>query len=145
MELSIMLSRRLFLSRTTSSLFHPRRYTSVTDKADRVQRALQAKAAAGLDYDTLAQRLGVTNTYAAQLLLGQAKLTAPTATKLKQALPTLSDADLQDMQDSFPMRSFDDNILKEPHVYRMYEAITHYGEAIKLNINEQAGDGIMSA
>jgi cyanate lyase len=30
-------------------------------------------------------------------------------------------------------------------VYRTYEAITHYGEAIKSIINEQCGDGIMSA
>ena len=43
------------------------------------------------------------------------------------------------------MRAFDDEILKEPNVYRTYEAITHYGEAIKSLINEQYGDGIMSA
>jgi cyanate lyase len=30
-------------------------------------------------------------------------------------------------------------------VYRTYEAIMHYGEAIKHIINEEAGDGIMSA
>ncbi|KAJ1480366.1 cyanate lyase, partial [Baffinella frigidus] len=33
----------------------------------------------------------------------------------------------------------------DPHVYRTYEAITHYGKAIKMLINEQCGDGIMSA
>ena len=93
----------------------------------------------------LAEQLGVTNTYAAQLLLGQAKLTPSTAEKLQQALPSLSAQDIQDMQDSFPMRSYDDEILKEPNVYRTYEAITHYGEAIKCIINEQCGDGIMSA
>lgn len=36
-----------------------------------------------------------------------------------------------------PMRGFDSEILKEPNVYRTYEAITHYGEAIKMLINEQ--------
>ena len=35
--------------------------------------------------------------------------------------------------------------MQEPNVYRTYEAVTHYGEAIKLLINEQCGDGIMSA
>ena len=44
-----------------------------------------------------------------------------------------------------PMRGFDEEILKEPNVYRTYEAITHYGQAIKMLINEQCGDGIMSA
>jgi cyanate lyase len=49
------------------------------------------------------------------------------------------------MQIDFPMRAFDDDILKDPHVYRTYEVITHNGEAIKAIINEQCGDGIMSA
>lgn len=38
--------------------------------------------------------MGGTNTYAAQLLLGQAKLMADAAGKLKEALPELSDNDL---------------------------------------------------
>lgn len=118
---------------------------SVRSNADRVERVLLAKATSGLSYDDLAEKLGVTNTYAAQLLLGQAKLNRDTSVKLKEALPSLSDPDIQDMQESFPMRSFDESILQEPNVYRTYEAITHYGMAIKSIINEQCGDGIMSA
>jgi cyanate lyase len=114
--------------------------------AARVERVLAAKREAGLSYDDLSTVLGVTNTYAAQLLLGQAKLiSSETANKLKQALPGISDQDLRAMREEFPMRSFDDEILKEPNVYRTYEAITHYGAAIKSIINEQCGDGIMSA
>lgn len=124
-----------------------RQYSTVnsTALAERVQRALTAKSSAGVSYDDLADKLGVTNAYAAQLLLGQAKLTPGTAPKLKAALPNLSDEDLTAMQNDFPMRAFDDEILKEPNVYRTYEAITHYGESIKAIINEQCGDGIMSA
>ncbi|KAL9186344.1 hypothetical protein ACHAXT_005582 [Thalassiosira profunda] len=123
-----------------------RGYTSVSsvDVAERTQRLLDAKARSGLSYDDLAAKLGVTNTYAAQLLLGQAKLTKETAAKLQDALPAASKSDLDAMQ-SCPMRTFDEDILKEPNVYRTYEAITHYGEAIKCLINEQCGDGIMSA
>ena len=113
--------------------------------AERVERVLAVKAASGKTYDDIANSIGVTNTYAAQLLLGQAKLSSSTAFKLKETLPDLDDQDLVDMQEQYPMRSFDDDILKEPHVYRTYEAITHYGEAIKSIINEQCGDGIMSA
>jgi cyanate lyase len=122
-----------------------RRYSSITDKAERVQRVLAAKGDAGISYDDLASKLGVTNTYAAQLLLGQAKLQPATGVKLQEVLPTLSGEDVADMIESFPMRSFDDEILKEPNIYRTYEAITHYGESIKAIINEQCGDGIMSA
>lgn len=124
-----------------------RSYTTVntTALAERVSRVLAAKSSANISYDDLAASLGVTNAYAANLLLGQAKLTPGTALKLKNALPDISDADLESMQNDFPMRSFDEDILKEPNVYRTYEAITHNGEAIKAIINEQCGDGIMSA
>jgi cyanate lyase len=110
----------------------------------RVERLLAAKESAKKSYDEIADALGVTNTYAAQLLLCQAQATAETAKKLQSLLPAISGEDLQDMQKP-PMRSWDDEILKEPNVYRTYEAITHYGQAIKNIINEQCGDGIMSA
>lgn len=113
--------------------------------AERTKRLLDAKANAGLSYDSLASKIGVTNTYVAQLLLGQAKLTPEIAVKLQDAIPNITQQDLQDMQSVFPMRSYDAEILKEPNVYRTYEAITHYGEAMKTIINEQCGDGIMSA
>jgi cyanate lyase len=122
-----------------------RRWLSTTNLAQRVERVLAAKTESGLSYDGLAQQLGVTNTYCAQILLGQSKLTSETADKLATALPSLSARDLQSMRDDFPMRSFDDDILKEPNVYRTYEAVTHYGKAIKNIINEECGDGIMSA
>lgn len=124
-----------------------RSYSSVDEDAvaDRVSRLLEAKAASGKTFDNLANELGLSNVYTAQLLLGQARLSEKSATKLKQALPSVSDEDIECMTKSFPMRNFDDDILKEPNVYRTYEAITHNGEAIKSIINEQCGDGIMSA
>ena len=135
-------SRSLLIA-TASPTCTRRRYGSVSaaDVAARTRRLLDAKGRAGLTYDDLAARLGVTNAYAAQLLLGQARLSEGTAAKLQAALPAASADDLRDMQRSFPMRGFDDAILKEPNVYRTYEAVTHYGEAIKNIINEQCGDG----
>lgn len=128
-------------------LFSRKTYSSVNaiSISDRVSRVLAVKANSNLSYDEIAKKLGVTNVYAAQLLMGQAKLTPQTALKLKDTLPEISDDDIDSMQKDFPMRSFDDEILKEPNVYRTYEAITHNGEAIKALINEQCGDGIMSA
>jgi len=114
------------------------------ETAKRVQRCLAVKDASGLSFDELADGLGLTNTYTCQLLLGQAKLAPSTAPKLLGLLPELSESDVKAMQ-APPMRGFDEEILKEPNVYRTYEAITHYGQAIKLLINEQCGDGIMSA
>jgi len=146
-----MISQKLFLHPMIRSFTNQGRCrwlgsnSAVVDKAERVGRVLAAKEEAGMTFDDLAKKLGVTNTYAAQLVLGEAKLTPGTAPKMREALPILSDADIQDMIESFPMRGYDDEILKEPHVYRTFEAITHYGVAIKSIINEQCGDGIMSA
>jgi len=102
-------------------------YSSVSsvDVVERTKRLLDAKAESGLSYDDLSDKLGLTNTYTAQLLLGQAKLTPKIAIKLQETLPSISNKDISDMQSSFPMRSFDDEIMKEPNVYRTYEAITH--------------------
>jgi cyanate lyase len=43
------------------------------------------------------------------------------------------------------MRSFDSAIRDEPLIYRLEEAVMHYGEGLKMVINERFGDGIMSA
>jgi len=105
---------------------------------------LAAKKASGKSYDEIAAALGYTNCYTCQLLLGQAQLKAAARPKLKAVLPDLDDATLDAMA-ACPVRGWDPEILKEPNVYRTYEAITHYGIAIKNLVNEKFGDGIMSA
>ena len=111
---------------------------------DLADRLLSAKEKSGKTFDQIADELGFTNTYTTQLLLGQAQLKPDTLPKLKKAVPGISEADLETLQKA-PFRGWDPEILKEPNVYRTYEAITHYGNAIKLLINEKFGDGIMSA
>ena len=111
---------------------------------DLADRLLSAKEKSGKTFDQIADELGFTNTYTTQLLLGQAQLKPETLPKLKKAVPGISAADLETISKA-PFRGWDPEILKEPSVYRTYEAITHYGNAIKLLINEKFGDGIMSA
>eukprot|EP00958_Prasinococcus_capsulatus_P000255 scaffold20_cov361-Prasinococcus_capsulatus_cf.AAC.12 len=50
------------------------------------------------------------------------------------------------MRSAYPTVTWRRRVLgQEPTVYRTYEAITHYGQAIKALVNEKCGDGIMSA
>ena len=107
-------------------------------------RLLAAKVVSGKTFDQLAEELGFTNTYTTQLLLGQAQLKPAARDKFAAALPTVAVEDLDALGEA-PFRGWDPEILKEPNVYRTHEAITHYGNAIKLLINEKFGDGIMSA
>ena len=80
----------------------------------------------------------------AQLFRAQAQLKKETAPKLKKLVPGLSKRLIQEKQ-KCPMRSFDPNVLQEPHIFRMTEVCAHYGESILSVINEKFGDGIMSA
>nr|QZR93701.1 cyanase [Alexandrium pacificum] len=114
------------------------------EKATLVARLLAAKEASGKSFDEIAAALGLTNAYTANLFFNQAQLKPGTSEKLTAIVPGISPEDLRAMQRA-PMRGFGPAILQEPNVYRTYEAVTHYGEAIKALINEQCGDGIMSA
>ncbi|CAN8270484.1 unnamed protein product [Cochlearia groenlandica] len=105
---------------------------------------LAVKSDSGKTYSQLAAETGLTNVYVAQLLRRQAQLKPDTASKLRQALPSLTD-ELIDAMMSPPWRSYDPNLIQEPTVYRLNEAVMHFGESIKEIINEDFGDGIMSA
>ena len=93
---------------------------------DLADRLLSAKEKSGKTFDQIADELGFTNTYTTQLLLGQAQLKPDTLPKLKKAVPGISAADLETISKA-PFRGWDPEILKEPNVYRTYEALTHYG------------------
>ncbi|CAE8696245.1 unnamed protein product [Polarella glacialis] len=122
-----------------------RQRTSLADeKCTLVARLLAAKEASGKTFDQIAEALGLTNTNTANLFYHQAPLKSDKVAKLSQLVPGISKEDLAAMQ-SVPMRGFDPAILQDPGVYRFYEAVTQYGEAMKAIVNEQCGDGIMSA
>ncbi|KAL3828273.1 hypothetical protein ACJIZ3_017075 [Penstemon smallii] len=111
----------------------------------RIVAELQAvKQKSGKTYGQIAEQTGLTNVYVAQLLRRQAQLKPGTATLLHAALPELTENHLQEMMQP-PIRSYDPNLIQEPTVYRLHEAVMHFGESIKEIINEEYGDGIMSA
>ncbi|CAN6299124.1 unnamed protein product [Urochloa humidicola] len=109
-----------------------------------VRRLMAAKAESGKSFSEVAAETGLTNVYVAQLLRRQAQLKPDTAPKLRAALPALTD-DLVDLMMQPPFRSYHPDIVHEPAIYRLNEAVMHFGESIKEIINEEFGDGIMSA
>ena len=143
-SLSLMFTSVAALLAPRAAIRQATRISAEPPIGDLADRLLSAKEKSGKTFDQIADELGFTNTYTTQLLLGQAQLKPDTLPKLKKAVPGISEADLETLQKA-PFRGWDPEILKEPNVYRTYEAITHYGNAIKLLINEKFGDGIMSA
>ncbi|GFP83395.1 cyanate hydratase [Phtheirospermum japonicum] len=105
-------------------------------------RAVKQKS--GKSYSQIAEETGLTNVYVAQLLRRQAQLKPGTAPLLREALPGLTDGLIHEMMQP-PLRSYDPNLIQDPTVYRLNEAVMHFGESIKEIINEDFGDGIMSA
>ncbi|CAL0303208.1 unnamed protein product [Lupinus luteus] len=113
-------------------------------KGDLVTRIQAVKQKSGKSYNQIAEETGLTNVYVAQLLRRQAQLKPETAPKLRAALPDLTEELLIQMVKP-PLRSYDPNLIQDPTVYRLNEAVMHFGESIKEIINEEFGDGIMSA
>ncbi|KAJ1694010.1 hypothetical protein LUZ63_010711 [Rhynchospora breviuscula] len=113
------------------------------DKVSVVRRLAEAKEKSGKSYTEIAAETGLTNVYVAQLLRRQAQLKPDTAPKLRKAIPALSDELVNSMM-APPFRSYHPNIIQEPAIYRLNEAVMHFGESIKEIINEEFGDGIMS-
>mmetsp|Transcript_38218 Transcript_38218/g.95709 ORF Transcript_38218/g.95709 Transcript_38218/m.95709 type:complete len:226 (-) Transcript_38218:771-1448(-) len=114
------------------------------EKDDIITTLMDAKKRQGLTFDSIAHELGYTNAFTAQLFLLQAPLPASAAPKLQEILPSLPPSVIEEMQKT-PNRRFDVDIVQEPSVYRLMEAVQHYGEGFKILLNEKFGDGIMSA
>jgi cyanate lyase len=115
-----------------------------TTKNEITDQLLAAKAASGKTNTELGVALNLANVYVGQLFRRQAQLKPGTVSKLKSLVPGLTDKLLAEMQKP-PLRSYDPDIIQEPNTYRLIEVGYHYGEAILDIIQEDFGDGIMSA
>lgn len=113
-------------------------------KVKAVAEMIAAKEETGKSFTQIAKEIGLTNAFTAQLFLNQARLGPGREDAIRKAVPGLTDKHISLMK-RCPMRTFDQDLLKEPHIYRLHEAVSLYGEAIKSIMNEEFGDGIMSA
>ncbi|KAH9315267.1 hypothetical protein KI387_023894, partial [Taxus chinensis] len=114
------------------------------NKQNIVDSLQSIKESSGKSCSEIAAETGLTNVYVAQLFRRQAQLKPETVSSLRTAVPALKDEHITAMMLP-PMRSYHPNLLQEPAVYRLHEAVMHFGESIKEVINEDFGDGIMSA
>ena len=117
---------------------------NITEKKEIVEQLLAAKAASGKTLSELGKELNLSNVYVGQLFRRQAHLKPGTVSKLKSLVPGLTDKLIAEMQKP-PLRTYDNDIIQEPNTYRLVEVCMHYGETILEIIQEEFGDGIMSA
>ncbi|MEW5308613.1 MAG: hypothetical protein WDW38_000558 [Sanguina aurantia] len=131
------------MAQSTSACSIPGPFVKAT-KEELVEQLLAAKQASGKTFNQIALALGVSNVYAANLFYLQQQLKPDTAELLVKAVPGLTSELVLQMKKA-PARRFDPLLIQDPFIYRMYEAIMHSGEAMRAIINEEHGDGIMSA
>jgi cyanate lyase len=107
---------------------------------------LAAKKARGLSWEQLGGKLGLAPIYLASCCYGENSMAEESARALGELLSLSGDV-VKELS-SFPLKgnSMGGKLVPtDPLIYRFYEIMAVYGMSIKDVIQEQFGDGIMSA
>jgi cyanate lyase len=108
------------------------------------EKIVDLKRAKEISWKQLAQAIGRSPGFATAALLGQMSLSEPEARKIGDMLG-LEDHEIGLLQ-SVPYRgSLPSAIPTDPLIYRFYEITQVFGTTLKELIEEEFGDGIMSA
>jgi len=113
-------------------------------KTDLGQKILAIKKQKGLSWEEIARTLGHAPVWSCAACLGQMSMTPETAAKAA-ALFGLDDAETVMLQEIPYRGSLPTAVPTDPLIYRFYELIQVYGTTWKEMIQEEFGDGIMSA
>jgi len=114
------------------------------NRHDVTELILARKLSKKLKWAQIAEVIGLSKEWTTAALLGQMILTEEQASKVGAMLDLPADAILQ-LQVVPYKGSLPTAVPTDPLIYRFYELINVYGIAIKQLINEEFGDGIMSA
>ncbi|KAH9917027.1 cyanate lyase C-terminal domain-containing protein [Fomitopsis serialis] len=105
----------------------------------------EAKAKKGATFDQIAKAIGRDEVWVAAMFYGQAKLSEEELAKLSQFLEIPhSDLAAELGANWWPRRGLGPMPPTDPVLYRLYEGVLVYGNAIKAVVHEKFGDGIMS-
>ncbi len=112
-------------------------------KLEMTEIIMAAKIQSGMDWEEIANKVGLAPVFLTSACLGMNSLRPEHADKVcaVMGLPEEISATLQ----QFPHKSWHKIVPTDPVVYRLYEIVGVYGDTIKELIHEKFGDGIMSA
>jgi cyanate lyase len=112
-------------------------------KIEMTEEILSAKKQIGLDWEEIAEKVGMSPVFLTSAALGMNSLKKEDSEKLCEILG-LSGEVVTALQE-FPNKKWDQTVPTDPLIYRLYEVVGVYGETIKEIVHEKFGDGIMSA
>jgi len=103
-----------------------------------------ARFRAGVSWALIAESIGKAPAWTVAALLGQHPMTEDDATTVGTLLSL--EPEVVESLTMQPYRgTIEQSLPADPTIYRLYEALSVYGPAIKELIHEEFGDGIMSA
>jgi cyanate lyase len=114
------------------------------ERNDVVALILEARKAKGLTWNDLAAKLGKSKEWVTAACLGQMTFSAEQAGVLVKLLGLPAKAS-QVLQTPPYRGSLPTAVPTDPLIYRFYELVSVYGTTFKELIQEEFGDGIMSA
>jgi cyanate lyase len=108
------------------------------------RKILAAKKQKKWTWDQVAEKLGHAPVWTCAACLGQMSMTAETAEKAG-VLFNLTEAEVELLQEAPYRGSLPTAVPTDPLIYRFYELVQVYGTTWKELIQDEFGDGIMSA
>jgi cyanate lyase len=113
------------------------------DKDDVAAMVLAAKKRLGLSWAEIAEKTGLSPVFTHSAAMGMNSMPEEGAKNLVAALELPDEAVSVLME--YPTKVWDQAVPTDPCIYRLYEIVAVYGPTMKALIQEEFGDGIMSA
>ncbi len=113
-------------------------------REEATELVLEAKKEKGLTFEVVANKVGRHKVWTTAALMGQHPMPEEVAEIVVDLLGL--DAEVSRALQEIPMRgALKTDVPTDPTIYRIHEITQVYGTTIKALINEEFGDGIMSA
>ncbi len=112
-------------------------------KEDVTALILAAKKRNGMKWAEIAEGIGLSPVFTHSACMGMNSMPADKAAALVALLDLPAEA--QEVLEEYPTKLWEQAVPTDPCIYRLYEIVGVYGPTMKALIQEEFGDGIMSA
>ncbi|ATX65565.1 cyanase [Roseinatronobacter bogoriensis] len=112
-------------------------------KEDVTALILAAKKRNGMKWEEIAEGIGLSPVFTHSACMGMNSMPAEKASALVALLDLPAEA--KEVLEEYPTKIWEQAVPTDPCIYRLYEIVGVYGPTMKALIQEEFGDGIMSA
>ena len=112
-------------------------------KEDVTALILAAKKRNGMKWEEIAEGIGLSPVFTHSACMGMNSMPAAKASALVALLDLPAEA--KEVLEEYPTKIWEQAVPTDPCIYRLYEIVGVYGPTMKALIQEEFGDGIMSA